>query len=85
MKEIQKTDKKIWAIAHDANTVFHPVELEAGLTLSTGQPFLEQFETEEEMVIRLTDLTGDPELWEKTKAQNNPEEAEEDFSGFEEI
>ena len=86
MKQIQKSDKKIWAIAHDSSKIFHPVELEAGLSLSTGQPFLEQYETEEEMSTRLAELTGDPNYWSKYKEENNPStDLEEDFSDFEEI
>ena len=85
MKEIQKSDKKIWVIAHDSSSIFHPVELEPGLTLSTGQPFLEQYETEEEMSERLADLTGDENFWEKYKSENNPSTELEDFSGLEEI
>jgi hypothetical protein len=74
MKEIQKLDKKVWAIAHDSNSIFHPVELEAGLTLSTGQSFLEQFDSEEEMVVRLTELSGDPDFWTKIKSDEDPQE-----------
>jgi len=85
MKEIQKSNKKVWVIAHDSSSIFHPIELESGLALSTGQPFLEQYETEEEMSDRLADLTGDPNFWSKYKKENNPSIELEDFSGFEEI
>jgi hypothetical protein len=71
MKEIKGKSEKVWAIAHNADTTFHPIELQAGLTLSTGQPFLEEFETEEEMVARLTELTGDPAFWDKLKQDNS--------------
>jgi hypothetical protein len=52
------------------------VELEAGLTLSTGQPFLEEFATEEEMVSRLTELTGDADFWTKLKSEAETETEE---------
>lgn len=80
MKEIKNKSEKVWAIAHDADTAFHPIELEAGLTLSTGQPFLEEFETEEAMVTRLTELTGDPDFWGKFKQENSPEEEPQEGS-----
>ena len=76
MKEIKNKDKKVWAIAHNADGVYHPVELEAGLTLSTGQPFLEEFATEEEMVTRLTELTGDADFWTKLKSEAESETEE---------
>lgn len=63
MKEIKDHKTKVWVIAHDADSVFHPAEVEVGNVLTTGQPFLEQFDTEEAMVQRLIDLTGSSDLW----------------------
>jgi hypothetical protein len=74
MKEIKNKDKKVWVIAHNADSVYHPMELEAGLTLSTGQPFLEEFATEQDMVSRLTELTGDPVFWDRIKSDDSDED-----------
>lgn len=63
MKEIKDHKQKIWAIAHDSNIVFHPMEIEVGKVLTTGQPFLEQFDTEEAMVERLIELAGNSDIW----------------------
>ncbi len=63
MKEIKGHTKTVWAIAHNSDSAFHPTKLEVGQVLSTGQPFVEQFDTEKDMVERLIELAGDDSLW----------------------
>ena len=63
MQEIKGHTKPIWAIAHNNLDTFHPMKVDVGQVLSTGQEILEQFETEESMVERLIELAGDDSLW----------------------
>ena len=65
MKKLEKKDTVVWYIAHNAENVFHFGKLEAGLELQTGQPILEEFETEGEMSERLNFLNSDSKYYEK--------------------
>lgn len=58
MKEIKKPTKKTWYIAHNNNDVFHNGSIEKHQVVTTGQPYLEQFNTEEKMQTRLMELNG---------------------------
>jgi len=69
MKQIKAEDKTIWVIVHDSNEVVQPTVLQPGQLLSTAQPFLEYFYSEEEMAERLSDLTGNPLYWENYKSE----------------
>ena len=65
IKEIKGHTGPIWAIAHNADNAFHPMKLEIGQVMTTGQPFLEKFENEDLMVERLVELAGDDSAWVK--------------------
>jgi hypothetical protein len=63
IKEIKNHTSPVWAIAHDSNSVFHPAKLEVGQIMTTPQPFLERFDTEEDMLDRLIELAGNTHAW----------------------
>jgi hypothetical protein len=65
IKEIKGHTGPVWAIAHNSENAFHPMKLEIGQVMTTGQPFLEKFENEELMVERLVELAGDDSAWVK--------------------
>jgi hypothetical protein len=46
-------ETKKWFLATNKIDVFHYGEAEAGTTISTGQPFLELFDSEEEWLEKL--------------------------------
>jgi hypothetical protein len=43
-------------LAHNETTVFHYGSLREGQVVTTGQPFLEYFDTEQELIDRVLDL-----------------------------
>lgn len=47
---------KTWYIAHNGNDIFHCGECEAGSQVSTGQEFLETFESEIAWIARQVEL-----------------------------
>ena len=62
-----------YVIAHNEPETIHPVIVEPGTVFSTGQPFLEEFETEEEWKARLTEFGYDIALLEDpTPAPETP-------------
>lgn len=63
MKEIKGHTGPVWAIAHNFTDVFHPMKVEVGQTLTTGQPELEEFGSEEEMLTRLEEIAGNTSSW----------------------
>jgi hypothetical protein len=53
---------KTWYIAHNDTDVFHTGEIDVGQTVTTGQPNLETFTTQEEWELRKVELNiGIPE------------------------
>jgi hypothetical protein len=74
MKEIKGHTGPVWAIAHNDTDTFHPMKVDVGQVLSTGQIFLEQFETEESMVERLIELAGDDSSWRRPPLVHEDEE-----------
>lgn len=46
-----------WYIAHNATNIFHYGKLTTGQVVSTGQPYLEYFNTEEDFLVRLYQLS----------------------------
>jgi hypothetical protein len=49
-------EKKTWYIAHNEMDVVHCGEVEAGQSLTTGQPVLETFESEIAWIARQIEL-----------------------------
>lgn len=47
-----------YVVAHNGVDVFHIVKLEVGQELSSGQPYVDAFDTEEELSSKLADLSG---------------------------
>ncbi len=52
--------------------IFHHGSLVKGMTVTTGQPELESFDTEEEMLTRLKELAGEELFAELTKKAEEP-------------
>ena len=57
--QIKNHKKKVYWIAHSEDlSVFHHGSIEVGSFLTTGQPVLEQFETEQEWSEAIIQLKG---------------------------
>ena len=54
-------NKDTWFIAHNSVDIFHYGFVEKDKALDTGQPILEEFDTEEEWLVRLSELNIDIE------------------------
>jgi len=65
--ELQNASKETWVLCHNSVDVFHIFHLQVGEGVETGQPDLEQFDTEEELEQRLTVLTGNPNYYSEFK------------------
>ena len=59
-----KVDKKTWYIAHDNETIVHYGVCEIGTNLDSGQPYLEEFLTEQEWLDRLSEFDIEPDNFE---------------------
>ena len=68
MNSINNISSTKWVICHNEVDVFHIVKLEVGSKLETGQPFVEQFDTEQELETRINTLTNNPKWYENYKA-----------------
>lgn len=55
----KKFTETAYVICHNGADVIHPMQVEAGTTLTTGQPQYEEFATEAEWTARLTELGYD--------------------------
>jgi hypothetical protein len=77
----KKTEDR-WYIAHNMKDVFHFGLLLAGSELKTGQPYVEEFKTEEEIADRLAFLTKDPKYYEKYLDSIKDEEEDEDYDEY---
>jgi len=53
------SEKLTYVIAHNGFDIIHPTIVEPGVTLSTGQANLEEFDNKEEWETRLTELGYD--------------------------
>jgi hypothetical protein len=73
-----KLEKDTWYIAHNKVDVFHFGLAIAGSVITTGQPFLQKFETEEAMATKLNSLTGDSEYYTKYLESQKEEDELED-------
>jgi hypothetical protein len=60
MHTLDNITQTTWVLCHDSVEVFHIIKLEAGNKLDTGQPYLEQFDTEDQLEQRIIELTGNP-------------------------
>ena len=57
--QIKNHKKKVYWIAHSEDlSIFHQGSIEVGSVLTTGQPVLEQFETEQEWAEAIIQLKG---------------------------
>ena len=56
MNTIDNITKTTWVLCHNEIDIFHISKLEIGNKLETGQPFAEQFDTEEELEARINEL-----------------------------
>lgn len=74
-----KQENKTWYIAHNREDVFHFGEISEQAVIKTGQPFLEQFDSEEKMSYRLNSLTKDSQYYEKYLESINGKEDEEEL------
>lgn len=56
MKSLENVAKETWVLCHNSEDVFHVLNLQVGGSVETGQPNLEQFDTEEECEKRFKEL-----------------------------
>lgn len=56
MAEIAGNEQRVYFIAHDGDGVYHIGYNDPGQTTTTGQPHLEQWETEAELLTRAAEL-----------------------------
>lgn len=50
-----------WVVSHNNDNVFHVSEVKPNNCLLTGQPFMEVFDSREEMLIRFPQLSNNRE------------------------
>jgi hypothetical protein len=67
MNILEKVNKETWVLCHNSIDIFHIIKLEPNGSIESGQPELEQFDTEEELEQRLTVLTGNPNYYSELK------------------
>lgn len=48
-----------WVLCHNEESIFHIVKLAVGSTLESGQPIMEEYDTELEIRARVLELTKD--------------------------
>jgi len=48
-----------YVICHNGEDVIHPVKVQPGTNLATGQPYVEEFDDEASWLARLTELGFD--------------------------
>lgn len=52
-----------WVLCHNEEDVFHIVRLTVGSTVESGQPIMEEFDTESEIRERVLELTKDEKFF----------------------
>lgn len=62
MQTIQP-DKKTFFVCHNGGTVFHFGMVEAGRQVSTGQPYIREHDTEDQLAASVNELTGVPNYY----------------------
>lgn len=65
MHEIKNSQEEKWVLCHNGSDVIHISHLLVGSNLSTGQPNLEKFDTEEQAIERAKQIN--PNYKEKKK------------------
>jgi len=56
MNILEKVTKETWVLCHNLIDVFHVFKLEVNSSVETGQPELEQFDTEVELEQRINEI-----------------------------
>jgi len=56
MQEIKNSQEDKWVLCHNGSDVFHIIHLTVGASLSSGQPILEKFNTEEQAIAKVKQL-----------------------------
>jgi hypothetical protein len=56
MNKIENAIKNMWVLCHNGINIFHITELKIGENLETGQPYIECFDTEEELQKKINVL-----------------------------
>jgi hypothetical protein len=62
MQTIQP-EHKTYFVCHDGDKVFHFGMVEAGKQVSTGQPYIREHDTEEQLAASVNELTGIPNYY----------------------
>lgn len=70
MKEIIAT-KDVYVLCHNNDDIIHFVFLKSGNKMVTGQPFIEQFTSIEEVKKRVEELNGSEQLIEEINSSVN--------------
>ena len=69
MHTIDNVTETKWVLCHNSTDIFHIVKLEIGNKLETGQPYIEEFDTEEQLEQRINELN--PEWYNNYKQELN--------------
>lgn len=56
MNIIENATKNMWVLCHNGKDIFHIAELQIGQNLETGQPYMECFDTEEQLQAQIQNL-----------------------------
>lgn len=56
MHTIDNITETKWVLCHNSAHIFHIVKLEIGNKLETGQPYIEEFDTEEQLEQRINEI-----------------------------
>jgi hypothetical protein len=60
MHFINNNNEEKWILCHNGKDIFHIVNLKKHQNLETGQPFIEEFENEEQLNIRVSEMNNIP-------------------------
>lgn len=66
-------EETTYVICHNGTDIFHPVIVEPGTTLSSGQPELEAFTDKAQWTARLQELGFDPSTLEPPSLPTPPQ------------
>lgn len=59
MNAIHNSQEEKWVVCHNGSDIFHIVNIKIGGNLSSGQPIMELFDTEEQAVGRVKEMKPD--------------------------
>lgn len=62
MPSLEYPETTKWVVAHNNNDVFHIVVVDPQHYFITGQPYMETFDTKEDLLNMFPHLSGLPEL-----------------------